>query len=834
MKTKIDKWAAAALLAALMTAGSLQAQTPRLIHVFPPGGKAGTTVEVIVTAQDLVDPDGLHLSFPGAKFESLGMAEAPAKEIKGKKGKGMAKSGPISRWKFRIALPANVPLGIHDLRVVGRGGISNPRAFVVGDLPEVLEKEKNDDVDEAQQVPLGTIVDGVVAAPTDVDYFRFEGKKGQRVVVSCLTSSIDSKLPAHLQLHGADGKLLGTNKGYFQDDAVVDAVLPADGVCTVRLCSFAYTQGGNDHFYRLTIAAAPWIDAVFPPVVGPGKNRLTIYGRNLPGGKIDPGTGSGNKTLERAEIDVAGETSAGLLDYRGFVPPRAAFLDGQEFSVRSPAGSSNPVLLLPARGPVVVDGPDDDRAENAVKVPLPCTIAGRIDKKRDEDWFAFTAKKGQKIDVEVLSDRLGAPHDLYVQIRDGKNKVLLERDDDPDSLTNSFYASTTDPPVFRFTAPADGNYFLVVRSRDAMVGYGIRYGYVVHLGQAEPDFRLVAIPADPLYPEAGVLHQGGHEAWQIFVRRLGGFQGAIVLSAEGLPAGIELPPQTLAAGQDRALFVLGAAAGAKPWQGPIRLIGTAEVRGKKVVRPVRSGTITWGSPNGAANIPLIARLDRELVLAVRGEPPYLLKPDTQRLVLKQGDKATVKVSGTFGKAFKGTVQVVPLGLPTGLAAKPATLAPGQKGVPLTLDCKVNTPPGRYTLVLRGQTQLKPPVKAGGPPNLTQAAPPIDLLVLPKQLAKLKLSGKSAKALRGKSVELTLDVNREFDYDGPFRLSLEKAPKGVVLKTKEIPPEAEEVPIVLQLDQNVPAGTLNAVLRATALFHGTPIEHETKLTLVVAK
>ena len=53
--------------------------------------------------------------------------------------------------KFKVTIPADAPLGIHDVRLVNKWGVSNARAFVVGDLPEVLEKEPNNDVDEAQR-----------------------------------------------------------------------------------------------------------------------------------------------------------------------------------------------------------------------------------------------------------------------------------------------------------------------------------------------------------------------------------------------------------------------------------------------------------------------------------------------------------------------------------------------------------------------------------------------------------------------------------------------------------------------------------------------------------
>ena len=83
---------------------------------------------------------------------------------------------------FKITVPADAPLGIIDVRFVGKWGVSNPRAFVVGDLPEVMEKEPNNDVPEAQRVDLNTTINGTMANATDVDYYVFTGKKGQRVL----------------------------------------------------------------------------------------------------------------------------------------------------------------------------------------------------------------------------------------------------------------------------------------------------------------------------------------------------------------------------------------------------------------------------------------------------------------------------------------------------------------------------------------------------------------------------------------------------------------------------------------------------------------------------
>src|SRR5205823_540966 len=114
-------------------------------------------------------------------------------------------------------------------------------------------------------------ITGTITTPTDVDYFQFEAKKGQRVVVSCLASSIDSKLQPQLQLFNKSGTLLATNRDYQGTDALVDVTPEADGEYLVRLVNFTYTQGGPDYFYRLTVSTAPWIDAVFPPMIEPAK-----------------------------------------------------------------------------------------------------------------------------------------------------------------------------------------------------------------------------------------------------------------------------------------------------------------------------------------------------------------------------------------------------------------------------------------------------------------------------------------------------------------------------------------------------------------------------------
>src|SRR5437773_554107 len=87
-------------------------------------------------------------------------------------------------WTARAA----VPVGNYAAALANTRGASNARAFVVGDLNEVPEKDQNNDVPEAQRVELNSTVNGNMAAPTDNDYYVFAGKKGQRVLAICLAA----------------------------------------------------------------------------------------------------------------------------------------------------------------------------------------------------------------------------------------------------------------------------------------------------------------------------------------------------------------------------------------------------------------------------------------------------------------------------------------------------------------------------------------------------------------------------------------------------------------------------------------------------------------------
>jgi hypothetical protein len=682
---------------------------PRLLIVSPAGGQAGTAVEVTLTGNDLDGPQKLLFNHPGIKAEPV-PGTSPTTPTKPAPGGQL----PLMTARFKVTIPADVPVGTYDVRFVSKAGVSNPRAFVVGDLPETTEKEPNNDVDQAQKVALNSTVHGAITTPTDVDYYAFTGQKGQRVVVNCLASSIDSRLHAAIELYDRAGVRLAANHNYRDTDALLDCTLPGDGDYFVRVFAFAYVQGTAEHFYRLTISTAPWIDAIFPPVVEPGKpTQVTVYGRNLPGGRADPLAVVDGRILEVMTATVtapAGAVALQRLAYRGHVAPVSGAMDGFEYRVRNKSGMSNPFLLTFAHAPVVLDNGDNDTPERAQPVAVPCEIAGRVEKKRDRDWYSFAAKKGDVLSIDLYGDRLGSPLDLYAVLKGSgaKGATIVELDDNPEAVPNQFFARGEDPPRYQFRVPADGTYLLQVSSRDADFDASPRHLYRVRLTPERPDFRLVLMPPSATAPDACILRRGATQFYTALVTRLDGFNSEITLTADGLPQGVTCPPQTIAAGQRQGVLVLTAAEGAPLWEGEIRVKGTATIDGKKVEREARAATITWPLPQNQ-QAPAVSRLDGSLVLAVAEAGPFTLTTTLTEATAKQGEKLPVPLKlARNWPDFKAPVQVTVLGLPGqgGQPPQPAlTIAADKTEGSVIVDVRPNVPPGVYTIIFRGQAQF---------------------------------------------------------------------------------------------------------------------------------
>jgi hypothetical protein len=146
----------------------------------------------------------------------------------------------------------NVPPGRLPLRVTTPAGVSNELPFEVTERPEVVEAEPNDEFAKATNVVPGTDITGVIGAPNDVDFYRFELDKPTRVVAEAFARRIGSPLDVILTLQDAKGNAIKTSDDAAGADARFGQDLAA-GEYVLSIRDLGY-NGGPAYAYRLSVS----------------------------------------------------------------------------------------------------------------------------------------------------------------------------------------------------------------------------------------------------------------------------------------------------------------------------------------------------------------------------------------------------------------------------------------------------------------------------------------------------------------------------------------------------------------------------------------------------
>jgi hypothetical protein len=657
-----------------------QLPVPRLNSIFPCGARQGTTVECVVSGADLNGATGLYFSHAGITAQPAGVN------------------------KFRVTVGKNVPVGQYDVRVVAPLGVSNFRAFVVSDWPEIVETEPNNERDKAQRVKLPVVVNGRIDGVTDVDHYVFTARKGQRILINSWAWRIDSQLDATLLLYDAQGKELAYSGDYYGKDPFIDFTAPADGDYTVKIWDFVY-GGGPTFFYRLHIGSLPHIDAVIPAAVVPGKkNTVTIYGRNLPGGKPAPREMQiQGKPLEMITREIQGPTDAvqalGLRGGEAIRPPQAA-LDGMPFRLTTSEGSSNPVFLGFATAPMHIEKEPNNTLQTAQRLPVPCEVTGTFAPAGDLDYYAFSATKGEKIVVEIFGERQSGLPDPFLAGFNAAGKRIFALDDAGRNIGRLRFTSNTRDPRWDFTVPATGEYFIQVRDLYHQQRGDVRFTYRLCIRKPQPDFRLIVVPAHDVQPDATVVGQGGKHWMDVLAFRQDGFEGPIRVEASHLPQGVTCAPVVIAPGKTSAPLVFQAAKDAPVGHAASQVLGKATIDDKEAVRYARGGGLTWPT----VNTPGIARLGDSIVLAVRRSAPFSVTAVPARTELAAGEKLSIAVRVERALDWAESIQLSGFDLPDRTSVALASVSKGSTEAKVELTLPPNTRPGTYTFTINGAGQ----------------------------------------------------------------------------------------------------------------------------------
>jgi hypothetical protein len=744
-----------ALLAALGGPGTLHAASPSLGAVTPHGGQRGTELPVVLSGGRLSDAKEILFYYPGITTAKLEVVN----------------DGQV---KAVLKIAADCRLGEHALRLRTASGISDLRTFYVGALPGVDEVEPNGDFQHPQKVALNVTISGVVQGE-DVDYYSFEAKKGDRVTAEIEGMRLGHTVfdPAVAILNQARFELaFSDDSPLLAQDAVASVLIPEDGTYLVQVREGAY--GGNDAcVYRLHLGGFPRPLAVLPAGGRPGEELEVTFLGDVKG-----------EIRKKVKLPDSPAASFGLFaeDPGGIAP------------------SANPFRLFAY--PNVLEKEPNDRPEEATRAEVPCALNGVIGSAGDRDLFRFSAKKGQTFEVQLYGRRLRSPLDSVMTLSIAGGGVLASNDDavGPDSY-------------FRFTAPEDKEYLLEIR--DHLGKGGPTYTYRVEVAPVEPRLS-VSIPKVALYSQerqAIAVCRGNRSATLLAASRAD-FGGDLTIAAEGLPAGVGLVTDKVAADVDQVPAVFEAAPGA-PLSGGLA---------KMLVRPVDPAAkvaggfsqvveLTYGSPG--QSVYWRHQVDR-VAVAVTEEAPFKIAIVEPKVPLVQNGSMNLKVVAERKEGFKAAIAVQMVYNPPGVGSAGGVSIPeGQNEALIPINANSGAPPRPWKIAVSGTATV-----GNGPVWVSSQ---LATLVIAPPYVSFQMERSAVE--QGKETEVFAKVEHHTPFQGAAKVRLLGLPPRVSAPEMEITRETKDLAFKVKAEPASPPGQHKTLFcQLVIVENGEPIVH----------
>jgi hypothetical protein len=698
----------ALVVAAASAAAAQPLNSPHIAYLYPAGGQRGTTVQVKVggrfvdtSTAAIVSGPGIHALIAGVDRpltpKELTELRDKATEMQ-KTAKTPAERQELVAIRLRIgdsvrrnqnpalsevvtlsiSIDAGAEPGPRQVRLHTALGLSNALTFMVGAVPEFMEKEeKTGKADSELTITLPAVVNGRLIpgdvdrlqfplrqpgqyAPGDTDRYRFAARKGQDLVcivsardlMPYLADAVPGWIQATLTLSDASGHEIAYGDDYrYEPDPVLHVKIPADGDFVLEIKDALY-RGREDFVYRIAIGEFPYITSVFP-LGGPAgsKTAVQVTGWNLQATRA-------MMDATRAEPSVSSVTATG-----GELP-------------------ANHVPFAIDSLPETLEREPNSLPKDAQRLTLPVIVNGRIQEPGDVDFFSFQGKAGQPVVAEVRARRLGSPLDSSLELI-GPTGTRLAFNDDFEDKAFGLLTHHADS-YLAATLPSDGTYLL--RLTDVQRQGGSECGYRLRVGPPQPDFELRVTP-----PE---VNAGAGTTVPITVHaiRRDGFSGDIAVGLKDAPGGFALSGAVVPAGADHVRMTLTVAPGATKDTSPIAVEGRATIQGRVVThRAVPADDLMQAFayrhlvPADGLRVSVLQRGSARVVPRVQARGP---------VTIPIGGIARVRVAFPLPRTFEkfefelseapegvtlGDLMIGPNGADFALRADPAKSKPGTRG-----------------------------------------------------------------------------------------------------------------------------------------------------------
>ncbi|MCB1204192.1 MAG: serine protease, partial [Verrucomicrobiae bacterium] len=563
--------------------------------------------------------------------------------------------------RFLVTIAPDAPVGVHEARVLSRLGISSARAFSVNNLDELTRSAANNSVETALKLPLNSICNATMTKRA-VDFYAFEGKKGQRVAVDCAATGIDSRLTPVVIIANEKGADLLVNR----TGGIIDFTPPADGAYLIKVNDLTY-QGGERHFYRLALRE---MKGDGPAPRQPSTSRVSAVSwppeglaANAPASEVEPNDKPKEAKKITLPLDVAGS----------FFP--AADVDCYEFEAK--------------KGEVWWVEVASERLG------------------RPTDPFVLVQHVAKNGEVETLTD-VAELYDIASPVKTSSNGY---------SYDGPPYDVGSPDVLGKVEIKEDGLHRLSVRDLFGGTRNDPQNVYRLIVRQAQPDFAIAAWAVHmtlrngdrAAFSKPISLRSGGAMVFEVLAVRRDGFDGEIELRMEGLPAGVSASGLRIPPGKSVGHLVISADANAKSGHSLATITGHAKIDGKDVTHPCRVASMAWPVKDAKQEIPS-PRLFADVPVSVTdAEPSPISLSAAEDKVWEAEEGTTLKIplkaewrgefSGTsmklkaYGAGFEGVKDIE-------LPAKAATAE-------AVLDlAALKTAPGDYTLAFYGSAVAK--------------------------------------------------------------------------------------------------------------------------------
>jgi hypothetical protein len=745
-------WTVASCFGAFAIAFSASAfANPQARHCLPHGAQRGTEAKFVITGQQLDDAQELMLYDKGMEVVSL---TVPTDEKR--KGKEL---------DIVVKIAPDCPLGSQRMRVRTATGQSDLINFSIGALPVEEEKEPNTEFAKSQPISLDRTIHGQIANE-DVDYFAFDAKQGDRVNIEVVglrlgVSSSGNFLDPYLaildekkfEVATSDDTPLGWN------DPSISFVAPADGRFTIELRDVSYNGDGNA-YYLMHVGKFPLPVAMYP---------------------------LGGKVGETVSLQFLGDPLGDLAKSFVVPPPGDESLAYVE--------ASNDAGVAPSRFPFrvspldnVLEQEPNNSVKEAIAAPAPGAWNGKLDKPGDVDFFKFTAKKGQVLDINVYGRRLRTAIDSVLVVRKADGNGLASNDDNrnPDSYV-------------RFTAPEDGEY--IAEIRDQLMNGGPGYTYRIEATPVTP--RLTAKTAEIsryVLPHFTVP-QGGAHGYQMTVARQD-VAGAVRMVAENLPKGVTLELPAEWASDGTMPFILRAAADAP-------IAGSWATLNVECGDPAKPETLARAA---LEQEPMMIRgrnaermwtehLER-MPVTVSNPAPFKIRVEAPKGPVVQGGGCSLKVIAERAPEYKEAINVMLLQNPPGCSSNTAAQIPkDQNEVVITLNAASNAAVRMSPIAIRAYADIN-----GRTIETCSESVPLTV-----EQPFIKFEIEQAAVVQGKEAAMLIKVEKRRDWDGDAEVKLVGLPAKAEAAPLKLNKDQKELVFTVKTAADTPPGTTKGVL-----------------------